>query len=37
LMTEMPHFSNAQKTDLSNAMYLRDHLVNIPSSYRKQT
>jgi len=35
LMNEMAHFQMAQTTDLTNARHLRDHLVNIPSSYRK--
>ncbi|MBC7466798.1 MAG: LegC family aminotransferase [Bdellovibrio sp.] len=35
LMNELKQFSAAQTTDLTNAIYLRDHLVNIPSSYRK--
>jgi perosamine synthetase len=35
LMNEMAQFKSAQTTDLTNAVYLRDHLVNIPSSFRK--
>jgi perosamine synthetase len=35
LMNEMKQFEFAQTTDLTQAKYLRDHLVNIPSSYRR--
>ncbi len=35
LMNEMVQFKSAQTSELTNALFLRDHLVNIPSSFRK--
>ena len=37
LMSELPAFTKAQKTSLSNARKYADTLVNIPSSVRKDT
>jgi perosamine synthetase len=34
LMNELPMYAHCQKGDLSNAQWLEDRVVNIPSSYR---
>jgi len=34
LMNELPMYSNCQQGDLSNAQWLEERVVNIPSSYR---
>lgn len=35
LMNHLPAFKNAQTTDLSQARFIQDRLVNLPSGYRK--
>jgi perosamine synthetase len=34
LMNKLPVFKNCQKGDLSNAEWLEERVVNLPSSYR---